>query len=140
MSNFSATCVTRHLDRAKRYLTTRVLQSGCVVALALSFTACGSAGGGVRGTTGGFQSAPNSATITIAPSSLSFGSQIVGSSTSKDLTFKNTGSADLTISDVSVTGAAYTLANTTLPVTVSPNQSVVAQVQFVPLSTGPLPG
>jgi trimeric autotransporter adhesin len=140
MSNFSATFVMRHVDRAKRNLTARVLQSACVVAIAFSFTACGSAGGSSGATGGGLSDAPNLPTITIAPSSLNFGSQIVGSSTSRDLTFKNTGSADLSISNISVTGAGYTLANTTFPITIPSNQSVVVQVQFVPLSTGPLPG
>ncbi len=140
MSNFSATYVMRDVDHAKRNLIARVLQSACVVAIAFSFTACGSAGGSSGATGGGLSDAPNSPTITIAPSSLNFGSQIVGSSTSRDLTFKNTGSADLSISNISVTGAGYALANTTFPFTIPANQTVVTQVQFVPLSTGPLPG
>jgi Ice-binding-like/Abnormal spindle-like microcephaly-assoc'd, ASPM-SPD-2-Hydin len=66
-----------------------------------------------------------------------FGSVAVGTSTSLTFTIKNIGTADLTISGISIDGAnaaSFTVPN--LIATVSPSGSTTFTVQFAPGSTG----
>jgi hypothetical protein len=110
----------------------RVLSLAFAIGIVLTFTACGGAGAG-----GGSRSiVSNSPVLAVAPSNIAFGSQIVGSSTSLDLTLSNTGQANLTVSNLAVTGTGFLLANSSLPLTIAPNQNAIAQVQFVPQSIG----
>jgi hypothetical protein len=78
--------------------------------------------------------------ISVSPSSLDFGKINVDHSSSEDLTISNSGSADLRIGQLAISGANFSnfilqndrCSGTTLP----PSQSCTVQVVFSPSSTG----
>jgi hypothetical protein len=78
--------------------------------------------------------------LTMSAGSLSFGSVTVNTSTTQTLTLTSTGTAPVTVSSATVTGAGFTLAGGTLPVTLNPSQSLTLQVRFTPAMTGSASG
>jgi hypothetical protein len=78
--------------------------------------------------------------VTTTPASLSFGSQLVAApSAATPVTVTNSGTANLVISNFSITGTnaadfAYTAG--TLPLTVTPGNSVTVNVTFTPAAAG----
>jgi len=108
------------------------------------------AAGSVSGSLSIFSNAPNSPatvplsgtgvassyTISVNPSSLSFGSVNNGSSTAQGFTVTNTGNSNVAISGVTATGAGYSIVSGAGAVTLSPNQSTSVSVQFAPSVAG----
>jgi Abnormal spindle-like microcephaly-assoc'd, ASPM-SPD-2-Hydin/HYDIN/CFA65/VesB-like, Ig-like domain/Cep192 domain 4 len=106
--------------------------------------------GSVSGSLSIFSNAPNSPatvalsgtgvaasyTISVNPSSLSFGSVNNGSSTAQGFTVTNTGNSNVAISGVTATGAGYSIVSGAGAVTLSPNQSTSVSVQFAPSVAG----
>ena len=79
----------------------------------------------------------------VQPTALAFGAVEIGSLQSQSVTISNVGTADLTVSDVSVTGADFALGTApVLPVVIVPNASVPVEVVYQPTapvaSTGTL--
>ena len=74
--------------------------------------------------------------ITPSPSSLNFGSILVGTSATKAFTLTNSGGAKVTITQGSLSGTGFTLSGLTYPVTLAGGQSVGGQVTFAPQSSG----
>jgi hypothetical protein len=74
--------------------------------------------------------------LTETPASLSFGSVQVGTTQSQNETLKNSGGENLTISSATVTGAAFSYAGLSLPMTLAPNQSTTFGVSFAPQAGG----
>jgi hypothetical protein len=70
------------------------------------------------------------------PTSFSFGNVQVGMSQSQTETLKNTGSESITVSQATVTGAAFSYTGLSLPLTLAPNQSTTFGVVFAPTSAG----
>ena len=79
-------------------------------------------------------------TLSPNPSSLGFGNVQVGNSTNLSETLTNTGGASVTISQASVTGAAFSISGLTLPVTLGTSQSVTFTATFTPSSAGSASG
>jgi len=79
-------------------------------------------------------------TLSPNPASLAFGSILVGSNSSKPETLTNTGSASVTISQVTASGAGFSVSGLTLPVTLAANQSVTFNAIFAPASAGATSG
>jgi hypothetical protein len=81
-----------------------------------------------------------SAAISISPTSVSFGSQTVGTtSTATPVTVSNTGTANLVISNVVVTGANagdFAVASSATPITVTPGNSTTLYTTFSPTAAG----
>jgi len=75
-------------------------------------------------------------TISVNPSSLSFGSVTDGSSASQGFTVTNTGNSNVAISGITATGTGYSLLSGAGAVTLSPNQSTSVSVQFAPSAAG----
>jgi Abnormal spindle-like microcephaly-assoc'd, ASPM-SPD-2-Hydin/HYDIN/CFA65/VesB-like, Ig-like domain/Cep192 domain 4 len=75
-------------------------------------------------------------TISVNPSSLSFGSVNNGNSTAQGFTVTNTGNSNVAISGVTATGAGYSIVSGAGAVTLSPNQSTSVSVQFAPSVAG----
>jgi hypothetical protein len=73
-------------------------------------------------------------------SSLSFGSVTVGSSGTSQLTVKNTGNTDASISKVTVTGTGFVLASSAASVILDPSQTESYTVNFDPKAAGSLTG
>jgi len=80
------------------------------------------------------------AALTITPSSFSFGNVVVGTTNSQTIQLSNTGTATLTVSQVSVTGSGFSTSGLTLPLSVNAGQSTTFNVQFAPASTGSASG
>ena len=77
----------------------------------------------------------------ISPTSLSFGNVLTGTtSATQNVTITNTGNSNVTISQITVAGAGYTVTGGTAPVTLTPSQNLVLGVQFAPASTGSVAG
>lgn len=65
-------------------------------------------------------------------STVAFGNVQVGSTATQTITLNSTGSAPVTISDVTVTGTDVSSSGTTTPLVVNPGQSTNLNVQFAP--------
>jgi len=79
--------------------------------------------------------------IQVSPTSLSFGNDVVGTSLSQALIIKNTGTATLTITQVTETGSAFfTVSGFTLPLNVNAGQQTTITVTFLPTSVGAVSG
>lgn len=81
----------------------------------------------------GSASAPG--VLSVNPGSIDFGSVIVGQSATKSGTITASGSS-VTVSSASATTAEFALSGLTLPVTLSPGQSVSYNVIFKPQASG----
>ncbi len=78
--------------------------------------------------------------LTVTPSSLTFGSVPVGQSQAKSGTLTNTGGSSVTVSQDSVSSAAFTVSGLSLPVTLAPGQSAAFTVTFSPKTPNPVSG
>lgn len=112
-----------------------------MIAAALSATGCGlvpGSGGpaGEPGTPGG---AAASSQLSPSSTSVSFGSMPVGDSTAQSVTLTDKGTADVTISAVSITGSGFSVSGGS-NVKLTPNQSVTVSVTFDPRGPGAVNG
>jgi|SRR5271166_2847804 len=83
---------------------------------------------------------PVTGTLTATPASITFGNVQVGTSQAQSEILSNTGGNTLTISQVAVTGPGFSTAGLSLPVTLSPGQSISFNVVFSPQSAGSATG
>ena len=74
--------------------------------------------------------------LTVAPTSVSFGTVTNGHTGTANLVLSNTGSADLTVSVITMTGAEFGISGITTPKTITAGQSVQAAVTFSPTVSG----
>jgi hypothetical protein len=74
--------------------------------------------------------------ISVAPPSISFGSLVDGQAKSQTVTVTNTGTASLTISQLSSTGAGVSVTGVTTPLTIAAGQNSTFNVQFAPIAAG----
>ena len=80
-------------------------------------------------------------TLGISPTSLSFGNVTTGaSSASQTVTITNTGNANVTISQITLSGSGYAMTGGSAPVTLSPSQNLTLSVQFSPTAAGSVTG
>jgi Abnormal spindle-like microcephaly-assoc'd, ASPM-SPD-2-Hydin len=78
--------------------------------------------------------------LTVSATSLSFGSVTVNTTKTQSLTLTSAGTSPVTVNSAAITGAGFTIAAASLPVTLNPTQSVTLQVQFDPTATGTASG
>jgi hypothetical protein len=83
---------------------------------------------------------PTPATITVAPSSISFGSLAVGGTSSQSVTISNGGGSNLSVTQVSTTAAGVTITGITLPLTIAAGSQSTFNVVFSPKAPGALSG
>jgi hypothetical protein len=76
------------------------------------------------------------ARLSFSQPSLSFGSVTVGSSDTQTVSLTNTGTVNLTVTQMNVTGTAFSVSGAMLPVTLSAGQSVSFNVKFAPTTPG----
>ena len=74
--------------------------------------------------------------ISVTPSSASFGSVVTGSTNSQTIQIRNSGTASLTVSQVSATGTGFSVSGAAVPLTLSPGGSSTFNVQYAPTSAG----
>ena len=78
--------------------------------------------------------------INVTPSSVAFGNLTIRTSASQTMKLSNTGTADLAISQASVSGAGYSMSGLAAPVTVTAGASISFTVAFQPAATGAATG
>ena len=78
------------------------------------------------------------AALTISSPSVNFGSVVVGQSSTQTVQLTNSGTANLVISGVAVSGAGFGASGVASGATLSPNQSSTLNVQFAPGTPGTL--
>lgn len=78
--------------------------------------------------------------IQLSSTALNFSNDIVNTSASLSLIITNTGTATLSISQINVTGAAFSLSGVSMPLNVSAGQKTTVSVVFSPTSTGTATG
>jgi hypothetical protein len=78
--------------------------------------------------------------VSVTPGNFAFGNVVDGQTKSQTLTLTNTGSAALTISQVSVSGAGYSLSGLVTPSTVAAGASTTFSATFAPTTAASLPG
>jgi hypothetical protein len=75
-------------------------------------------------------------TLTVTPASLNFGSVRAGTKLTLNESLINTGSAQLTVSQATVTGSGFSITGLTFPLVLNPGQSFTFQATFAPRSVG----
>ena len=78
--------------------------------------------------------------LTLMPGSVSFGSVITGNTGSQTVQLKNSGTANLVISQATVTGTGFSASGLIFPVTLTPGQSGSLSVQYAPQTAGSASG
>jgi hypothetical protein len=78
--------------------------------------------------------------LTVTPASLSFGSITTGTSTTQSVTVTNSGNASVTLTQISESGAGFSVTGCTLPLTLAAGQSTSFSVTFDPATAGSLSG
>ncbi len=78
--------------------------------------------------------------LSLTPASVSFASVATASTNSQTVQLRNSGTANLTVSQATVTGAGFSLTGLALPMTLTPGQSGNFNVQYTPQSTGSVSG
>lgn len=79
-------------------------------------------------------------TLSISATSVTFGNVAVNEPVTHSVTMKSTGTAPVTISAATITGAGFTIAQNTFPISLSPGQTVTLGVQFDPAAAGAAAG
>ena len=74
--------------------------------------------------------------LTTNPTSINFGTVVVGSTSPQTETLKNTGGSNLTVTAATVSGAGFSYAGLTLPLTLVPNQASTFSISFAPTVAG----
>jgi hypothetical protein len=80
------------------------------------------------------------AQLAVNPSTVNFGSVPVGNSVSQSVALNNNGSANLTISQATVSGTGFSTGGLSLPVTLAPGQRVSLTTTFTARSGGSTSG
>jgi hypothetical protein len=83
---------------------------------------------------------PTPATITVAPTSIGFGSLAVGGTASQSVTISNGGGSNLSVTQVSTTAAGVTITGIALPLTIAAGSQSTFNVVFSPKAAGALSG
>jgi hypothetical protein len=78
--------------------------------------------------------------LSITPSSVSFGNVKVGTANVQAVTLTNSGTANLNISQGSVTGAGFAMSGLTFPFALAPGQSSTFNAEFAPAASGSASG
>jgi hypothetical protein len=84
------------------------------------------------------QTAPGA--LSSNPAALSFGSVTVGHNQSLSSTLSNTGSSSVTISQVTMTGSAFTMSPVSVPLTLTPGTTATLNITFAPTVSGSATG
>jgi Abnormal spindle-like microcephaly-assoc'd, ASPM-SPD-2-Hydin/Immunoglobulin I-set domain len=106
----------------------------------LSLAGCvGLTGAGTPAAKSGSKSTP-SGTLAVSATSMNFGNVAMGSSSPQTLTLTNTGTAAVTISQATVTGAGFSVVGGMSSVSIAAGLNHAFQVQFAPKAAGNVSG
>ena len=119
-------------------LAAAVLTSGCAgVVTASNASGSGATAPPTQTPTPQPQAQPQ---LSATPTSASFPGVAAGSSSSQTITLQNSGTANVTISSASVTGAGFSTSGLTVPMSMAPGQNTTFNVVFAPSSAGNVTG
>jgi hypothetical protein len=79
-------------------------------------------------------------TLTISPTSLSFGNVTLNTASTLPVTLTSTGTSPVTINSAMLSGTGFTMSVATFPVTLTPTMAITIDVQFDPATVGALTG
>jgi hypothetical protein len=96
--------------------------------------------GTIHVTLNGTGAAALSPQLTVSPTSLAFGDVTLNTTSSLQVTLSSSGTASVTVSAATLSGAGFAASGATFPVTVSPGQAVTIQVHFDPTVAGAASG
>lgn len=106
------------------------------LALVCLLPACG---GGVSSQTSSTSSG-GSVLLSASPESLSFGCVVVGNSSQLAFSLTNSGTKSVTVSQAQVTGAGYSVASPSFPITLAEGKSAWVDIAFAPAAAGSVAG
>jgi Cep192 domain 4/HYDIN/CFA65/VesB-like, Ig-like domain/Abnormal spindle-like microcephaly-assoc'd, ASPM-SPD-2-Hydin len=89
---------------------------------------------------GGHGAAAGSASLSVSPSTVSFGGVSVGSTGKQVVTVTNSGTASENLTAISATGTGFSVTGITLPLTLTAGQSTSFTAQFAPTNTTSVTG
>jgi hypothetical protein len=78
--------------------------------------------------------------LSVSPASFNFGSIVDGQTKSQNFTLTNTGTAALTVTQISATGAGYSASGLSTPATIAAGKTATFSVLFAPTTAGTLNG
>src|SRR6266853_5315481 len=78
--------------------------------------------------------------LSLSSSALNFGNVLVNGSATQAVTVKNSGQSDVQVTQIGVTGGAFSASGVLAPVTISAGQSVALQATFAPKTAGAVTG
>jgi hypothetical protein len=78
--------------------------------------------------------------VAVNPSPVNFSSVQIGSSMSQSAVLSNTGSSNLTISQMTVSGTGFSISGLGMPLSLAPGQSATFTTTFAPQSSGSVSG
>lgn len=84
----------------------------------------------------GSATAPVTLTLSASPTSLSFGSVVVGNNATQNLLLSNTGNSAVTVSSGTASGAGFSIIAPAFPVVIAAGQSQQVSIRFAPSSSG----
>src|ERR1700733_7416755 len=87
-----------------------------------------------------YSAATTIAQLSLSTTSISFASTFVGASATQALTLKSSGTATVTVSAGSTSGAAFSSTGLTFPLSLTPGQTATLQVKFAPAAAGTVSG
>src|SRR6266581_4990318 len=77
-----------------------------------------------------------SATLSANPGSIAFGNIVVGNTSTQTITLANSGSTNVTISQISLSGTGFNASGLATPMTLAAGQSATFTAQFAPAAAG----
>ncbi len=78
--------------------------------------------------------------ISVSPASIAFGNVTIGAPNSQTIVLQNNGTAALTISQASVSGAGFSMSGLAIPATIAAGSSTTFNVAFGPAAAGTISG
>ncbi len=96
--------------------------------------------GSAAATTSDTTTSDTSGTLSVSPAAVTFGNVAVGSISNQSLSVTNSGTVALIISQVTVTGAGFSMGGASLPLTLSPGNSFTFTASFDPTTAGNVSG
>ena len=139
MNTHTQTKFPTQLQRAQNVRTPfRLLTIFLAIVAALSLSGCVGLTG--AGTPGAPSNTPASGTLAASATSVTFGSVSIGATVGQTVTLTNSGTADVMISQATVTGTGFSLVGGSTGIAVPAGQSHAFQVQFAPHAAGSATG
>ena len=78
--------------------------------------------------------------LSLSTTSLKYGSVLVHGSSTQAITVENSGQNEINVSQLSVSGAGFSVSGTAVPVTIAAGQSVTFEATFAPAAAGSVKG